>query len=180
MGSLIEAIIDFFCKFVPVRILKPYEGGVLTWCGKVRKNVWQGLYLVVPYLHDIDKIDITEQIIDMRPQSVTTRDGKSIAVSGAISYKVIDPQKALFKVQDVDVSLVSLSLGIIAHFVNSHTYDECLVVESLSLEILKGVREQATSKWGLKILNVWVTDVSEHKVLRIMTGGDSQFIPVDM
>ena len=120
-------------------------------------------------------MDVTEQVIDVRSQSTTTRDGVSVAVGVSIAYRISDPLKAIYAVQDVDVSLSNEALRIVQHFVSAHTFDECNHSDEMADEILRGVREAATARWGVKVFRVGVTDFSRHKAIRLMNvteGGD--------
>jgi regulator of protease activity HflC (stomatin/prohibitin superfamily) len=80
--------------------------------------VWHGLVWKLPVLQSISTINTTPQIVDLRAQSVTTKDRATIAVSGAIEYEVCDPVQAIYGVFDFNRNIQSGALGIIAHFLN--------------------------------------------------------------
>lgn len=168
MDVFLSRLFDFLLRFMPIRIIKPHESGVITRLGKYHRTAQEGICFLLPFLHDMDIVTNPEQVIDLRAQSMTTNDRIAIAVSGAVSYRVEHAEKAIFNVQDYDRSIQALSLGIIAHYVNNHSFEECLNAEELAKQILQGIREKATNKWGLRILNVWITDLAEHKVIRII------------
>ena len=99
-----------------------------------------------------------------------------MAVSGAVSYCVVDPKKAILDVQEVDVSLPALSLGIIAHYVTTHTLEECLSCDELVACVRDGIVGQAAERWGLSIMRVWLTDIAEHTVIRVIGGSETNGI----
>lgn len=172
---MVEVIREIFYRLTYILprpiMIAPDERGVLLRFGKICRVVNAGWVWIWPPIDEIEVMNVTEQVIDIRAQSVTTKDDVSLAISGAISYRIQDPQKALYNVNDADASLVSLSLGTIAHFVNQRTYKQCLKVDEISKEILGKIRERATNKWGLKIMRVFITDLSRHTVYRMLGDG---------
>jgi regulator of protease activity HflC (stomatin/prohibitin superfamily) len=154
-----------FPRFVAIF---PNEGGVFLRMGKYKKTLRPGLYFCFPIVDEIQKLDITPQVINLPNQSVTTKDTKTIAVSGAVEYSIYDPQKALLEVQNFDVSLQNLSMGIIGNYIKQRTYRDCIKLDGLEKEVVKGIRKKA-SDWGLKVIRFWITDMAQHRVYRLMT-----------
>jgi len=178
MEEFLRQLWEFLTYALPRPVwVEPNEGGVLLRFGKFKYIVETGWTWVWPPIEKVRKLDITEQVIDLRAQSLTTKDDATLAVSGAVSYRVENPKKALLDVQDVDVSLPTLSLGILAHYVTTHTLEECMNCEEIVDHVRKGIRDEAVARWGLRILKVWITDIAEHKVIRVIGGGDMQYVP---
>ena len=155
--------------FVPRPMhLAAYEAGVrITW-GRWTKKITRGLFWYIPLFQKIVRMEIQTQVADLRNQSVQSKDGHSIIVSGAIQYSVKDVYKAFFNVYEVDKSLETLALGIILEFVRNKTVDECQNIENLKKEILKGVKEAAQG-WGLKIERIYITDLAKARNIRLLT-----------
>jgi len=149
-------------------IVAPDEGGVFIRCGRLKKSVGPGVYLLLPWVDELLYVNVMERVIDLRAQSITTADGESVAVSGAISFAVLNVEKAILNVEDFDATLQNYTLGVIAHYVNSKNFSEVIQVEKMAEGIVKLVRDRATREWGLKIHQVWITDNSKHKVIRVM------------
>ena len=97
----------------------PYERGVFLRMGKCKRTLEPGLYFCMPIIDEIQKLDVTPQVINLPNQSITTKEGKTLAVSGAVEYSICDPQKALLEVQNFDASLQNLSMGIIGQYINN-------------------------------------------------------------
>ena len=133
------------------------------------RGLGPGLWWYVPLFQSFQALKIKTQTEDLRAQSITTADGKSVVVSGAIQWKITDVKKALLDVYDLDRNLLNTALGVIAKFVNGRTFEACKDIESLEAEILKGTREAAAG-WGAKITEVFITDLVEAKTYRLIGG----------
>ena len=169
MEWLRELIQRLTCFIPRPLILADFQAGVrITW-GKWNRVVSSGLFWYIPLFQEIIYMDVQTQIVDLRGQSVHTKDGKHIIVSGAMQYSIKNIYKAVFNVQDVDKSLETLALGVILEYVNNRTLEECQEVGELKKEILKGIKEAAHG-WGVKIERIYITDLDETRNLRLIGG----------
>lgn len=169
MGWVKELIQRLTC-FIPRPVmLAKYQAGVrITW-GRRCKKISSGLFWYIPLFQDIIDLEVQTQVVDLRGQSVHTKDGKHLIVSGAIQYSIKDIYKAIFNVQNVDVSLETLALGVILEYVSERTLEECQEVIGLKKEILKGIKDAAQG-WGVKIEHVYITDLDESRNIRLIGG----------
>ncbi|GAG88006.1 unnamed protein product [marine sediment metagenome] len=113
------------------------------------------------------KITVTPQVVDLRAQSVMTKDRIDMCFGGAIMYRIRDVRNAMLKVQDYDKSLQVLALGIISRYIDQVDSD-LLVIEAVEETILKGIKEHARG-WGVEIMRVYVTDFGTAKNIRILS-----------
>ena len=169
MEWLRELIQRLTCFIPRPLILTDYEAGIRVTWGKWNKVIASGLFWYIPLFQKIIYMDVQTQVVDLRGQSVHTKDGKHIIVSGAMQYSIKDVYKAVFNVQDVDKSLETLALGVILEYVNNRTLEECQEVNGLKKEILKGIKEAAHG-WGVKIERIYITDLDETRNLRLIGG----------
>ena len=149
----------------------PDEGGVMCRFGHYVATLQTGWHWIWPPIHYVQKVTTTEQVVDLKPQSLTTSDGRRLAISGAVGYSVADPKRAILGVHDYDLSLPVLALGVIAHHVTTHSAVECSDPEAMAAIVQDGIRKIAVARWGLRIMRVWITDLADHTVFRIL--GDS-------
>jgi len=167
MEWLRELIQRLTCFIPRPLLLTDYEAGVRVTWGKWNKRIFSGLFWYIPLFQKIIYMEIQTQVVDLRGQSVQTKDGLSVIVSGAIQYSIKDVYKAIFNVQNVDVSLETLALGIILEYVKKHTLKECQEEMVLNKEILKGIKEAAQG-WGVKIEKVYITDLDKTRNIRLI------------
>ena len=130
-----------------------------------------GWYLFWPLIQRIVWMEVQTQVVDLRTQSIRTKDNYEIIVSGAVQYSIKDVEKAIINVQDVDVAIMTISLGIILEFIKNRTLGECQDLDNLKNEILKGLKEAAKG-WGLKIEKIFITDLGKARNLRLLTNSN--------
>ena len=167
LTNLLNRLLSIFPRII---IVAPDEAGVRVTPNLIRgvrvKDMAPGWWLVWPIIQQIDVIKIKTQIVDLRPQSVWTVDGKELVISGSIKYRVDSVVKAVLDVFDYDENIRNLTLGIIFDFISGHTLTE-LKLPQLKDEILKGLRE-ASRGWGLKVEQVYLTDIGRVRNIRLL------------
>lgn len=166
-------------------IVQVFEGAVFLRCGKHKTKFWfrkgknrvmkslePGIYVLLPVIDDIRAITKVDQAVDLKNQSLLTRDGKNIVVSGTIRYHIDKPQKALLDVHDMDVTLSRVGLGVIADYVNTKTLAECTELAKLKAELMMKMFAIA-KEWGIHIDEVYITDIGTTINLRLLTNTDN-------
>ena len=165
LSNILDALRDLFPRTFTVL---PDEAGIRITFGTKVKSIGPGWYWYWPVIQHIEKLSVTPQIVDLRPQSVLDRYSKDMIISGAVMYRISDASKAILSVQDYDRSVQVLALGVIAEFMREH--DNAVRIDDIRDSILTGVREEAAG-FGLKIMKVYITDLGHTKNLRVL-GGD--------
>ena len=146
----------------------PDEGGIRATLGYRVRSTSPGWYIYCPLIQEMSKITVTPQVVDLRVQSVMTKDSRDMCFGGAIMYRIRDAQNALLKVQDYDKSLQTLALGIISRYAGKIELAQQLDISQIETEILEGVRKDARG-WGLEIMRVYITDLGMAKNIRLLT-----------
>ena len=95
LKDLIDRLLSIFPRVV---ILTPYEAGIRFTLGKYYRQIGAGWYVYWPLIQRVEWMEIQTQVMDLRSQSVRTKDGKSTVVSGAIQYSIKDIVKAFMNV----------------------------------------------------------------------------------
>lgn len=163
----LKVLIDMIIAWIPrIQLINPDESGVRITGGKRYRAKGPGWYIWWPLIQECKKITITPQVVDLREQSLTTLDGEKRAISGAVEYDIRDAVKAILKVQDYDKNLPTLCLGKITDYVEAHPASECRA-SLIKTELKKEIREHV-NKWGIRILNIFITDNVAADTKRIM------------
>lgn len=163
----LERLFDKILSLMPAIVLvEPTERAARVTGGKRYRIIEPGWYFVWPVVQYIIRMDVVTQVVDLPPQTVRTRDGHDLVVSGCIRYRIADIEKALFAVQDVDKAFSTLALGVILEYMQTRTLAECGDVESIKKELRRGVAE-AAGGWGLKVESVMLTDLGCVRSLRL-------------
>lgn len=173
----LKAFLDRIFAFIPrIKLVEPNEAGIRLTLGSYIRTVTPGWYIYWPLIQTVEAIIVVPQLVDLRPQSVWTKDGQNVVISGAIMFRVSDATKAMLTVHDFDQSVQKLALGLIRQFTGNRTLEECHDQDVLISEITKGIRDKAND-WGLKIMSVYLTDMGTVKNIRVLTN-ESTVTPI--
>src|SRR5678815_1306723 len=91
------------------RVVSQAEKGLVLRLGKYRATVDSGLTFLVPVIEDIISVDMRERVINVEPQKVITKDNVSVTVDAVIYYRISDPVKATFEVQNFAYAATTLA-----------------------------------------------------------------------
>ncbi len=137
-----------------LRIVKPYEKGLVIRLGKYNSTVESGLTVIVPYIDQLIKVDMREQVINVMPQQVITKDNVGVTVDAVIYYKVVDPVKAEFEIFDFNLAATTLAQTNLRNLIGDKQLDETLTARDLINTSLREVLDEATNPWGVKVTKV--------------------------
>lgn len=155
----ILAILGVVTVLKSVRIVNQYEKGVILRLGKFKNLAEPGLNLILPYVESLIVVDIREKVINVEPQKVITKDNVTVVVDAVIYYKVVDPVKAEFEVEDFDNAATTLAQTNLRNLVGDKTLDETLVARDIINTNLRDVLDEATHGWGVKVTRVEVQKI---------------------
>jgi len=141
------------------RIVSQYEKGMVLRLGKYRATVGSGLTFLVPVIEDIIKVDMRERVINVEPQKVITKDNVSVTVDAVIYYRIIDPVKATFEVQNFGYAATTLAQTNLRNLIGDKSLDETLTARDTINANLRMVLDEATNTWGVKVTRVEVQKI---------------------
>ena len=141
------------------RIVKQYEKGLVMRLGKYRATVGSGLTFLAPFIEDLINVDMREKVINVEPQKVITKDNVSVTVDAVVYYKVIDPVKAEFEIQNFGYACTTLAQTNLRNLIGDRALDETLVARDMINTNLRAVLDEATNVWGVKVTRVEVQKI---------------------
>ncbi|OLC82389.1 MAG: hypothetical protein AUH66_05010 [Acidobacteria bacterium 13_1_40CM_4_57_6] len=141
------------------RTVKQYEKGLITRLGKYHGMAPSGLTFIIPFVDDIMRVDMREQVITVPPQKLITKDNVTVEVDAVVYYKVIDPVKSQFEVQDFGYACTTLAQTNLRNLIGDRTLDETLVARDMINNNLRHVLDEATNNWGVKATRVEVQKI---------------------
>src|SRR5229473_340868 len=141
------------------RTVKQYEKGLITRLGKYHAMAPSGLTFIVPFVDDIFRVDMREQVISVPPQKLITKDNVTVEVDAVVYYKVVDPVKSQFEVQDFGYACTTLAQTNLRNLIGDRTLDETLVARDMINTNLRLVLDEATNGWGVKVTRVEVQKI---------------------
>ena len=142
-----------------IRIINQYEKGVILRLGKFHTTADAGLTILVPFVDSLMTVDMREKVINVEPQKVITKDNVSVVVDAVIYYKVVDPVKAEFEVEDFGTAATTLAQTNLRNLVGDKTLDETLTARDVINSSLREVLDEATHNWGVKVTRVEVQKI---------------------
>jgi len=156
---LILVILAIVTLFASVKIVQQQERGIVLRLGKYKAIAEPGLNLVIPYIESMIKVDMRERVINVDPQKVITQDNVSVIVDAVIYYKIVDPVKAEFEVEDFGNAATTLAQTNLRNIVGDKTLDETLTARDHINTNLRVVLDEATNGWGVKVTRVEVQKI---------------------
>ncbi len=141
------------------RIVKQFEKGLILRLGKYHATADSGLNFLTPLIDEIVKVDMREQVINVEPQKVITRDNVSVVVDAVIFYRVVDPVRAVFEVQNFALAATTLAQTNLRNLIGDKALDETLTARDAINSSLRAVLDEATNTWGVKVTRVEVQKI---------------------
>lgn len=172
--KLIDIIVTFIHDFLPFKIVNQWEEGVHLRNGKFIRVVKPGLNFKVSFFDNIITTPVITQTVNLRSQTVTSKDEKSIVLSSIVRYHVHDVEKFLLGVMHANDVLVDTTQGIIRDIVEDTDWNDLV---DLTNKVLPIVNEQV-NKWGITIELVSFPDLGEIITYRIINEGKDVVIPM--
>ncbi|HJZ62923.1 MAG TPA: SPFH domain-containing protein [Candidatus Acidoferrum sp.] len=141
------------------RIVNQYEKGIVMRFGKFHGLAGSGLTFIMPITDSIVRVDMREQVISVPPQKLITKDNVTVEVDAVVYYKVVDPVKSQFEVQDFGYACTTLAQTNLRNLIGDRTLDETLVARDMINSNLRHVLDEATNNWGVKVTRVEVQKI---------------------
>ncbi len=147
-------ILLFTWALLGLKIVRPYQRGAVERLGKFQRVVQPGLNFIIPFLERIIKVDMREQVVDVPPQEVITKDNATVTVDAIVYYEVTDPVKVLYNVANFRLATIKLAQTNLRNVIGDLTLDESLTSRERINAKLRDVLDEATDKWGAKVTRV--------------------------
>jgi len=162
LGFLLLVVVLFIALISlarSARVVAQYEKGLVLRLGRYRSTVDSGLTFLVPVIEDMIKVDMRERVINVEPQKVITKDNVSVIVDAVIYYRIIDPVKATFEVQNFSYAATTLAQTNLRNLIGDKSLDETLTARDTINANLRNVLDEATNTWGVKVTRVEVQKI---------------------
>jgi regulator of protease activity HflC (stomatin/prohibitin superfamily) len=143
-----------FVAFRIFRILRPFEKGLIERFGKYNREATSGLNIVIPGIERLIVVDMREQVIDVPPQEVITKDNVTITVDAVIYYEPTDPKKLVYNVGDFITAATKLAQTNLRNVIGDLELDAALTSRETINTSLKLILDEATDKWGTRVVRV--------------------------
>lgn len=144
----------FLLAALGIRIVSPYEKGVIERLGRYLRTAQPGLQFIVPFIDTMRKVDMREQVVDVQPQEVITKDNVVVTVDAIVYYEATDPVKLTYNVADFYNAATKLAQTNLRNVVGETELDGALTSREMINAKLRSVLDDATDKWGVRVVRV--------------------------
>lgn len=155
-GFLIFVLLAFVVVYVAmgVRIVRPYQKGVVEQLGRYKETVDPGLRIIKPVLERIRTVDMRETVIDVPPQEVITQDNVAVSVDAVIYFEPTDPQRLLYNISNFVMAVTKLAQTNLRNVIGEMSLDEAFTSRERVNGALRQILDDATDKWGVRVVRV--------------------------
>lgn len=159
VGIVFAVVIVLILLFSAIKILKEYERGVIFRFGRLRGTRGPGIFLIIPFVDKMVKVDLRTVTMDVPPQDVITRDNVPVKVNAVAYFRVMDPEKAVVKIERYMLATSQIAQTTLRSILGQAELDDLLARrEKINQELQKIIDEQ-TDPWGIKVSTVEIKDV---------------------
>lgn len=171
MGELFGLLVALMLgstAFSGVKIIKQGDEALVETLGKYNgKKLKPGLNYIIPILDSVVyRQTIREKVLDIPPQQCITRDNVSITVDAVVYWRILDLEKAYYKVENLQSAMVNMVLTQIRAEMGKLELDETFTARSQIKEILLRELDEATDPWGVKVTRVELRDIIPSKAVQ--------------
>jgi regulator of protease activity HflC (stomatin/prohibitin superfamily) len=138
-----------------IRIVPQARAGVVERLGRYSRTLNPGLTIVVPFVDRIrDMVDMREQVVSFDPQPVITEDNLVVNIDTVIYFQVTDPKAATYEISNYIQGLEQLTVTTLRNVIGGLDLEDALTSRDNINGQLRGVLDEATGKWGLRVNRV--------------------------
>jgi len=137
-----------------IRIIRPFERGLIERLGKYQRLLDPGLNMIVPFFDTVIKVDMREVVLDVPPQMVITKDNVNVEVDAVIYAQVTDPVRSRYEIHNYIVAATKLAQTNLRNVIGEMDLDACLSSRDSVNAQLRDVLDEATDKWGVRVNRV--------------------------
>ncbi|HYZ27941.1 MAG TPA: SPFH domain-containing protein [Thermoleophilaceae bacterium] len=157
-GTIVLLAVLFFIVVVilrSVRIIPQARAGVVERLGRYQRTLDPGLALLVPFVDRLrPMIDLREQVVSFDPQPVITEDNLVVNIDTVIYFQVTDPRAATYEIANYIAAIEQLTVTTLRNVIGGITLEQTLTSRDQINAELRGVLDEATGKWGIRVNRV--------------------------
>jgi regulator of protease activity HflC (stomatin/prohibitin superfamily) len=174
MESLVAlAVVGFLALLVlvvlakTVRIVPQARAGIVERLGRYSRTLGPGITLLVPFVDRLRPlIDLREQVVSFAPQPVITSDNLVVSIDTVLYFQVTDPKAATYEIANYIQGVEQLTVTTLRNVVGSFDLEKTLTSREEINTALRGVLDEATGKWGIRVNRVELKAIEPPATIR--------------
>ncbi|MEU4311799.1 SPFH domain-containing protein [Nocardia sp. NPDC024068] len=141
--------------FKSIALIPQAEAAVIERLGRYARTVSGQLTFLVPFVDRIRaKVDLRERVVSFPPQPVITQDNLTLQIDSVVYFQVMQPQSAVYEISNYIAAVEQLTVTTLRNVVGGMTLEETLTSRDQINNQLRGVLDEATGRWGLRVARV--------------------------
>jgi regulator of protease activity HflC (stomatin/prohibitin superfamily) len=146
--------------FSAIKVAREYERGIVFRLGRLlTAPKGPGLFLLIPVVDRMVKVDLRTITLTIPPQEVITKDNVPVRVNAVAYFRIVDPKAAIVQIENFMVATSQIAQTTLRSVLGQHVLDELLSEREKINSILQGIIDESTAPWGIKVSIVEVKDV---------------------
>jgi regulator of protease activity HflC (stomatin/prohibitin superfamily) len=162
-SAIVVVIIVIFIAGIlisAIKVVKEYERGVIFRLGRVRGGPkGPGLFILLPGVDKMVKVDLRIVTMDVPPQDIITRDNVPARVNAVVYFRVVDPNRSVLEIENHVLATSQISQTTLRSVLGQKDLDNLLINREEINEELQKIIDEQTDPWGIKVSVVEVKDV---------------------
>src|SRR4051794_4994878 len=143
-----------------IKVAREYERGIIFRLGRLlAEPKGPGLFLLIPIVDRMVKVDLRTITLNIPPQEVITKDNVPVRVNAVSYFRIVNPANAIVQVENFMVATSQIAQTTLRSVLGQHLLDELLTERDKINAILQGIIDESTAPWGIKVSAVEVKDV---------------------
>ena len=147
--------------FLGVRIVPQSEKYVVERFGRLQSVLGPGINFIIPFLDRVrHRISILERQLPTNSQDAITRDNVLVQVETSVFYRILEPEKTVYRIRDIDAAIATTVAGIVRSEIGMMDLDE---VQSNRQQLIQRIKQQvadAVDNWGIEVTRAEILDVN--------------------
>jgi regulator of protease activity HflC (stomatin/prohibitin superfamily) len=141
-------------------VAREYERGIVFRLGRLLPAPkGPGLFLLIPVVDRMVKVDLRTITLTVPPQEVITKDNVPVRVNAVAYFRIVDPKAAIVQIENYMVATSQIAQTTLRSVLGQHVLDELLSEREKINSILQSIIDESTAPWGIKVSIVEVKDV---------------------
>lgn len=159
IGLGIVGFIILILLFMAIKIVAEWERGVILRLGRLVGAKGPGLFVIIPFIDRMIKVDLRVVTMDVPSQEVITRDNVTVRVNAVVYFRVVDPEASVVKVLDHIRATSQISQTTLRNVLGQSELDELLTKREKLNQMLQKIIDEQTDPWGVKVSIVEIKEV---------------------
>src|SRR5438105_7855332 len=158
LGVVVFLVVLFLIS--AIKVAREYERGIVFRLGRLfPEPKGPGLFILIPIVDRMVKVDLRTITLNIPPQDVITKDNVPARVNAVAYFRVVEPKAAIVQIENFTVATSQIAQTTLRAVLGQHVLDELLSERDKINAILQEIIDEATTPWGIKVARVEVKDL---------------------